>query len=175
MADSLPILRRFSETVPLHLSTPSSTLCPQRPQHLIKHQEHILHAFSAFCLPEIPPELTPWCVDMSPSGEIPTLGEKSLASQHPTDHPLPPATPAPDKTSRTCSPWILYTPLARDSPRTHSLVYRYVPLRQDSHIGGNFHCISAPHGPLFAPSDPSTEYNINNMFSMNSVYSVGQR
>src|SRR5437016_1701794 len=70
MADSLPVLGRFSQTVPLHLSTPSSTLCPQRPQHLIKHQEHVLHAFCAFCLPEIPPELTPWCVDMSPSSEI---------------------------------------------------------------------------------------------------------
>src|SRR2546423_818040 len=112
---------------------------------------------------------------MSPSGSLPALREKSHASQHPTDHPLPPATPALDKTSRTCSPWILYTPLARDSPRTDSLVYRYVPLGRFSHIGGNFHCISAPHGPLFALSDPSTGYNITNILSMNSAYSVGQR
>src|SRR5205085_3717342 len=109
-----------------------------------------------------------------PSDDIPTFGEKSLASQHPTDYPLPPATPALDITSITCSPWIPYTPLARDSPRTDSLVYRYVPLGRYSHIGGNFHRISAPYGPPFAPSNPSTGYNIKNMFSMNSVYYVGQ-
>src|SRR2546421_9665093 len=77
MADSLPVLGRFSQTVPLHLSTPSSTLCPQRPQHLIKHQEHVLHAFCILRWPEIAPELTPWWIDMSPSDDIPTLGEKS--------------------------------------------------------------------------------------------------
>src|SRR5437762_14340260 len=107
MADSLPVLWRFSQTVPLHLSIPSSTLCPQRPQHLIKHQEHVLHGFCILRWPEIAPELTPWCIDMSPWGNIPTLGGISIASRHPTDHPLPPATPVLNITSRTCSPWIL--------------------------------------------------------------------
>src|SRR5436853_5991727 len=87
---------------------------PQRPQHLIKHQEYVLHAFFAFCLPEIPPELTPWCVDMSPSGEIPTFG-------------------------------------------------------------GKIPCISTSHEPPFAPSDPSTGYNINNMSLMDSVYSAAHK
>src|SRR5436305_2015633 len=109
------------------------------------------------------------------SGDMPTFGGISIASQHPTDHPLPPATPALDKTSRTCSPCILCILFARNPSRTDPLVCRYVPLQRDSHIGGKIHCISAFHGPLCAPSDPSTEYNINNMLSMNSVYSVSQR
>src|SRR5437763_521047 len=64
---------------------------------------------------------------MSPSGEIPTLGENSLASQHPTDHPLHPATPIVNITSTTCSPWILYTPLARDSPSSDSVGCKSFP------------------------------------------------
>src|SRR2546423_884154 len=127
MADSLPVLGRFSQTVPMHLSTPSSTLCPQRPQHLIKHQEHVIHAFCAFCLPEIPPELTSWCVDMSPSGEIPTLGGISIASQHPTDHPLHSATPVLDITSTPCSPWILHTLFARNPSNSDSVVSKQMP------------------------------------------------
>src|SRR2546423_9618540 len=103
---------------------------------------------------------------MSPSGSLPALREKSHASQHPTDHPLPPATPALDKTSRTCSPWILYTPLARDSPRTDSLVYRYVPPGRYSHIWGNFHCIPPPHGLLFAITVLSIESYTSNTFIM---------
>ena len=111
----------------------------------------------------------------APSGNFPTLGGIPLASQHLTGHPLLPATPVLDITSRPCSPWILHTLFARNPSRTDSLVCRYVPLEQVSHIGEKIPCISASHRPPFAPSDPSTGYNINNIFSMNSVYSVGQR
>src|SRR5438045_9692145 len=101
-------------------------------------------------------ELVPWCVGTFLSGHIPTLGEKSLASQHPTDHHAPLATPALDKTSRACSPCILCILCARNPSRTDLLVCRYVPLGRDSHIGGKIPCISASHGPPCSPSDPST-------------------
>jgi hypothetical protein len=46
---------------------------------------------------------------MSLSGEILTLGKKFLPSQHPTDHPLPPATSVLDITSITCCLCILFS------------------------------------------------------------------
>src|SRR5436853_192896 len=90
---------------------------------------------------------------MSLSGEIPTLGEKSLASQHPMDHHAAPATPALDKTSRTCSPCILCILFARNPSRTDPLVCRYVPLQRDSHIGEK--SLASQH-PTDHPVPPAT-------------------
>src|SRR5438270_5864178 len=98
------------------------------------------------------------------------------SSQHPTCHPLPPATPVLDITSILCSSWILHTLFARNPLGTDSIGCKSFPtwlillaLREISR------CISAPHLPPFATSNPSTGYNIHNMFFMDSAYSVCQK
>src|SRR2546423_542287 len=95
---------------------------------------------------------------------------------HLTYHPLPPATPILDITSRTCSPWILWTPFARNPFGIDSIGDKSFPTWLILLALGEISlCISAPHLPPFAPSDPSTEYSIQNMFSMDSVHSVCQK
>src|SRR5437764_629170 len=101
----------------------------------------------------------------APSGNFPTLGGIPLASQHLTGHPLPPATPVLDITSRTCSPWIPCTLFARNPFGTDSIGCKYFSTWLILLALGEISpCISAPHLPPFAPSDPSTGYKIQNMF-----------
>src|SRR5436853_4329950 len=95
---------------------------------------------------------------------------------HPTSHPLPPATPVLDITSRTYSPWILWTLFARNPFGTDSIGCKYFSTWLILLALGEISlCISAPHLPPFVPSDPSTGYNIQNMFFMHSFYSVCQK
>src|SRR5438270_7238979 len=93
-----------------------------------------------------------------------------LSSQHVTSHPLPPATPVLDITSRTCSSWILCTVFARNPLGTDSIGCKSFPSWLISLVLGEISLhISAPHRPPFAPSNLSAEYNIQIMSFINSV------
>src|SRR5256885_4251377 len=70
--------------------------------------------------------------DSSVSKQIPLQAifpHWGFSSQHPTGHPLPPATPVLDITSRTCSSWILCTLFARNPLGIDSWVSKHVPLQ----------------------------------------------
>src|SRR2546429_2471855 len=78
-----------------------------------------------------------------------------LSSQHVTGHPLPPATPVLDITSRTCSPWILYTLFARNPSSSDSVVSKQIPPRAIFPHWGTFplHPTSHPLPPVTSVLD----------------------
>src|SRR5205085_11968807 len=88
-------------------------------------------------------------------GIFPSRGELPSASQHPTGHPLLPATPVLDITSIPCSSWILHTLFARNPSNSDSVVSKQIPPRVIFPHWGTFplHPASHPLPPVTSVLD----------------------